>query len=306
MNAPHIAVLPDETVSLFSGTKSGVFVDCTLGYAGHAELILEKYPHISYIGIDRDLMAIEFASKKLARFGDRFKAIKGAFSEVFEKIKEENIVGVLADLGVSSLQLDLASRGFGFDSEVLDMRMDTTQALSAKDVVNSYELSDLMRILKEYGEEPNAHKIADLIVKNRPFSSAKKLSDLIVHSFKRGKIHPATLTFQAVRIEVNRELLEISTLLDLIRSSAKDGLIVGIISFHSLEDRIVKTAFKQWATNCICLPNAYRCECGNNHAVGKILTKKPVTATSKEIGANPRSRSAKLRGFKFGGKNAEF
>lgn len=300
MISPHTPVLASECVNLYNGIGDGVFVDCTLGYGGHAKLILDRYPNIEYIGIDRDITAIEFSTKLLYPCKDRFQAIHGSFSEVFATLKEKNIVGVLADLGISSLQVDRLDRGFGFASDELDMRMDRGQDLDAKTVVNSYSQLDLMRIIKEYGEDTNAKKIADLIVKHRPFNSAKDLSDLIERNLPRGKIHPATKLFQAIRIEVNKELDEIQTLLDLIATNHRKDLIVGIISFHSLEDRIVKQAFKQWSERCICPPHFYRCECGGDRALGVRLTKKPVVASADEIRLNPRSRSAKLRGFRFG------
>lgn len=301
MNAPHIPVLADQVVEIFADVKSGVIVDCTLGYAGHAELLLEKYPHITYIGIDRDSTAIEFSRARLARFGDRFLAINGKFSEVLPTLTDQPISGVLADLGVSSLQLDDSSRGFGFLSDTLDMRMDKTSALSASSVINEYPQTELEQLIREYGEEKNARKIAELIAKNRPFASAKELASLIEQNFKRGKIHPATLTFQAIRIEVNGELKEVESLLKTVREFGKDALIIAIISFHSLEDRLVKNAFREWSKSCICPPESYRCTCGNNHAMGKQIGKKPLVADQAETKQNPRSRSAKLRGFRFGG-----
>lgn len=301
MNAPHIPVLADQVVEIFADVKSGVIVDCTLGYAGHAELLLTKYPHITYIGIDRDSTAIEFSRARLARFGDRFLAINGKFSEVLPTLTDQPISGVLADLGVSSLQLDDSSRGFGFLSDTLDMRMDKTSALSASSVINEYPQTELEQLIREYGEEKNARKIAELIAKNRPFASAKELASLIEQNFKRGKIHPATLTFQAIRIEVNGELKEVESLLKTVREFGKDALIIAIISFHSLEDRLVKNAFREWSKSCICPPESYRCTCGNNHAMGKQIGKKPLVADQAETKQNPRSRSAKLRGFRFGG-----
>ncbi|MGE4296285.1 MAG: 16S rRNA (cytosine(1402)-N(4))-methyltransferase RsmH [Campylobacterales bacterium] len=296
---PHIPVLASQTVTLFEGAKPGVLVDCTVGYGGHAELLLTKFPQLSYIGIDRDETAVRFAAGRLAPFGDRFRVLKGAFSEVLPTLTNEPLSGILADLGVSSLQLDRVERGFGFASEVLDMRMDQSRSLNASVVVNEYDESRLTEIFKTYGEEPFAYKMARLIVQSRPFSSAKALADLITSRFPKGRIHPATRIFQAIRIEVNDELGELRRLLDTIESLARPDLRVGIISFHSLEDRMVKERFKAWSQACVCPPGSWRCTCGANHALGYALTKKPWVATEEEIDQNPRSRSAKLRGFCF-------
>lgn len=298
-SSPHIPVLAQQSVTLYEGIRSGVFVDCTVGYGGHAELLLTRYPQITYIGIDRDETAIAFASERLKPFGSRFRAIKGAFSEVFPTLEDEDICGVLADLGVSSLQLDRGDRGFGFLSETLDMRMDQNRTLSAETVVNHYDQAQLTRIFKAYGEEPQAAKMAALIIQNRPFSSARALAEMIASRFPKGRIHPATLVFQAIRIEVNDELGELRRLLDTLEAAMPSDLIAGIISFHSLEDRMVKERFKAWGKACICPPESWRCVCGANHARGEVLTKKPLIATEAEIKQNPRSRSAKLRGFHF-------
>ncbi len=300
--APHIPVLYREVAQTFSSIQSGVIVDCTLGYGGHSKLLLEQNPNIEIIGIDQDSTAIEFSKKHLSSFGNRFEAKKGRFSKILKELLESGVEpkGVLADIGVSSLQLDQRDRGFSFESELLDMRMDKQQSFSADDVVNSYTQSELERILFEYGEIKNAKKIASFIVQNRPFSSAKELSQALLPLLpKKKKIHPVTLVFQAIRIEVNDELGELRRLLDALETSKLHETKVAIITFHSLEDRIVKQRFNKWAKSCICPPDAMRCTCGNNHALGKVLTKKPITAQKDELEANPRSRSAKLRVFSF-------
>ncbi|GHV03298.1 ribosomal RNA small subunit methyltransferase H [Campylobacterota bacterium] len=299
MKSPHIPVLANEVLTLFEPVKDGVFVDCTLGFGGHAKLILERFNNIEYIGIDRDENAIEFSTKQLAKFGDRFRAIQGAFSTVLPTLKTKPIAAALADLGVSSLQLDSADRGFGFASSLLDMRMDTNAPFSAENVVNHYDLEELIRIFRDYGEEPQAKRMAEMIVKNRPFDSNQSLATLIERSFGRGKIHAATRIFQAIRIEVNDELGELENMLSAIETMELSGAIVGIISFHSLEDRIVKNRFRNWSKSCICPKESPRCLCGNNHALGQTLTKKPILPQACEAKENPRSRSAKLRGFKF-------
>jgi 16S rRNA (cytosine1402-N4)-methyltransferase len=301
-NIPHIPVLYREVIDVFSDIKEGIVIDCTMGYGGHSSMILEANPNITLIGIDQDQTAIDFSTKRLEPFKDRVIIKKGRFSEVMQEILQEvdssQIKGVLADIGVSSLQLDHKERGFSYESETLDMRMDKDAPLSAADVVNTYDIHALEEILKEYGELRNYKKIASVIVQNRPFSSAKELSEKLKPFMPRGKkIHPATLLMQAIRIEVNDELGELRGLLDVLQKSQLHKAKVAIISFHSLEDRIVKQTFSKWAKSCICPPEAFRCECGNNHQKGKIVTRKPITAQEDELKQNPRSRSAKLRVF---------
>ena len=300
MKTPHIPVLLNETLTIFNKlqNKEGYFVDCTCGFAGHSEAILKNFPNIKLIAIDQDIDALNFAKKRLSPFSDRVEFIHSRSSEALLSLKDKDIVGILADIGVSSYQLDQRSRGFNFEGETLDMRMNQNQSFSAKDVVNNYSLNELERILKEYGEERFYKKIASKIVerrKEKKFTSAKELADFIASFIPRKKIHPATQTFQAIRIEVNEELDELQKLLDNSLKIAKKGTIISIITFHSLEDRIVKSRFKEWSKNCICDSDAIRCECGNNNAKVKILTKKPITASQEEIKLNPRSRSAKLR-----------
>ena len=199
---------------------------------------------------------------------------------------------------MSSLQLDQKDRGFSYESDTLDMRMDKDASLSALNVVNEYDTLKLEKILLEYGELRNYKKIADCIVENRPFNSAKELSDTTKHLMPRGKkIHPATLLMQAIRIEVNDELGELKSLLQSIEDAKLQDTRVAIISFHSLEDRIVKQTYTRWSKNCICPSEAMRCTCSRDNALGKIVTKKPVTAQADELKENPRSRSAKMRVF---------
>jgi 16S rRNA (cytosine1402-N4)-methyltransferase len=296
-------VLLDEVLEVFAELDEGVFVDATLGYGGHSEAILSAHPNIKLIGIDRDDEAINFSRERLKKFGDRVQIIKSDFASALSKIDSSNIVGILADIGVSSLQLDKKDRGFSFESETLDMRMDSSQEFSAYDVVNGYSETQLEKIIRVYGEDRFSKKIASLIVKRRKeskFTTAKELSALIGANFKGGKINPATLTFQAIRIEVNSELEQLENFLENVKNLSQNGKILGIISFHSLEDRIVKTAFKEWSRSCICPPEAYRCTCGNNNELGDIITKKPLIASDTELRTNPRARSAKLRAFKFG------
>jgi len=302
-NIPHIPVLYREVVEAFAVCETGIVVDCTLGYGGHTSLLLDAQPNRSVIGIDQDPTAIEFSTKRLESYGNRVQIRQGRFSSVAEAIlseKSSQVCGILADIGVSSLQLDVRERGFSYQSDCLDMRMDPNAALSAYEVVNEYSQSDLERILRDFGEVTNSRIVAETLVKKRPFESAKELSDAIFHLMPKGKkIHPSTLVMQAIRIEVNDELGELTRLLDAIENSSLEHLRVGIITFHSLEDRIVKQRFTVWAKNCICPDDAMRCTCGNNHSIGKVVTKKPLSAQEDELRANSRSRSAKLRIFEI-------
>ncbi len=309
MNVPHIPVLLDEVLDGFSTIQEGYFIDCTLGYAGHSEAMLEKYKHIKHIGIDRDSEALAFSKERLEPFKERSILYKGTFANILPTLKEQPIVALLADFGVSSLQLDKMDRGFSFDSEVLDMRMDTTAKLSAYEVVNEYSQERLEYILNHYGEVRSYKKVASAIVQARaikPIESGKELAEIILTvAPKGGKIHPATLSFQGIRIEVNNELGEIESLLDTLEEKFRAGdlkdTIVSLITFHSLEDRLVKKRYKKWATACICDAQAMRCSCGKNHQLGKMLVRKPIVATKKELKINARSRSAKLRTFIFKG-----
>ncbi|BCD60255.1 MULTISPECIES: 16S rRNA (cytosine(1402)-N(4))-methyltransferase RsmH [unclassified Nitratiruptor] len=300
MDAPHKPVLLNEVLDSFQNT-TGIIVDATLGYGGHSEALLKHNPDIKIVGIDQDSEAIAFSKQRLAPYGDRVRIIHGRFAEVIEDILKNNEVkGVLADIGVSSLQLDKKERGFSLFSENLDMRMDQNAKLSAYDVVNTYDEEELKRIFKEYGEIRQAGKLAKIIVENRPIKSAKQLADIALKILpKNKKIHPATTLFQAIRIEVNKELEQLEGLLDALEHHKPKGTKVAIITFHSLEDRIVKQRFKEWAKSCICPPEAMRCTCGADHALGTVVTKKPITASKEECKENPRSRSAKLRVFQF-------
>jgi len=299
MDIPHVPVLYKETLAAFEDINEGYIIDCTTGFGGHSNGLLQQNENVNLICNDQDDEALAFSSKRLEEFSSRVTFNKGNFEHVFEKFKDYNIKGILADIGVSSLQLDKLERGFGFESENLDMRMNQNSSLDASTVVNTYSQSELERVFKEYGEVREYRKVASLIVNNRPFSSAKELSSFLAKKMSKGKIHPATLPFQGIRIEVNDELGVLERLFDSIEASKPKDCIVAIISFHSLEDRIVKNYFKKWTKSCICPPEAFRCECGNNHALGKVITKKPIIPTKEEIKQNPRSRSSKLRIFKF-------
>lgn len=300
MNIPHIPVLLEEVKEAFAGIDEGYIVDCTLGYGGHSEALLEQSLHVKLICCDQDAEAIAFSQKRLERFSDRIIFEYGNFSSVIEKYGHLPIRGILADIGVSSLQLDKKERGFAFDSDVLDMRMNPLQELSAYEVINDYSKEALEEIFREYGEIHEYKKLASIICEARysePIKSAKELSKLAEKIGGKKTIHPSTLLFQAIRIEVNNELGVLNALLESIKNAKLQECRVAIISFHSLEDRIVKQTFKFWSQNCICPPEVMRCLCGNNHSMGKLLTKKPIEASNKELKKNPRSRSAKLRIF---------
>lgn len=299
----HISVLLNEVVDTFKDS-SGTIIDATLGLGGHSLALLEQNKNINIIGIDRDIEAINLAKDRLSRFKSRIKFINSNFSNgIKQALCGNNIVGVLADIGISSYQVDNLDRGFSFYSNNLDMRMDKNLPITAKMIINSYSKEDLHRIFIEYGEIKNPIPITKIILDHRKkytISSAKELSLLIESNSKiNAKIHPATLIFQALRIEVNDELGELRRFLDNIENlkNAK----VAIISFHSLEDRIIKEKFKLWSKYCICDNDVIKCVCGNNHKKGDIINKKPIIPSQNEINVNKRSRSAKMRCFKFYG-----
>lgn len=306
LDSPHIPVLLNEVLDGFSDLDDGIFIDCTVGYGGHSKEILLAHPEIELIGIDRDNEAIKFNQNYLQKdFPQRVSLIKGAFSEVLPKIlstRADKVAGILADFGVSSLQLDKKSRGFAFDSDVLDMRMDSSNTKSAKDILNSYSQERLEYIFREYGELKEAKRLSQEIVKYRSkkeITSAKEFSQIIQRVIKSKSKNPSTLPFQAVRIEVNDELGEIERFLDALELFRPSKTTIGVITFHSLEDRLVKNRFRKWAKKCTCPDGVMRCICGGNNALGKILNKKPIIASKEELAKNPRSRSAKLRFFRF-------
>jgi len=303
LDTPHIPVLLNEVLESFSTVPEGYFVDCTLGYAGHSSEMLKKYAQLRHIGIDRDDEALAFSKERLLPFAERSTLYKGTFATVLPTLKEAPLTAVLADFGVSSLQLDKKERGFSFTSETLDMRMDASAPLSAYEVVNDYSRSQLEYIFDAYGEVRSYRKLAGAVIEARaqaPIESAKALSEIAKSVIPPGgKIHPATLMFQAIRIEVNNELGEIEGLLDALEARHYENEVLSLITFHSLEDRLVKNRFKKWSNACICDPQAMRCTCGKNHAIGKALSRKPITASKEELKINPRSRSAKLRSFRF-------
>jgi 16S rRNA (cytosine1402-N4)-methyltransferase len=277
-------------------------VDATVGLGGHAEGLLETYPHIRLVAIDRDPEALERSRERLSRFGDRVTFVRGRHESLIDILKQHGIAqvsGLLADLGVSSMQLDDPGRGFSFRFEgPLDMRMGS-EGSSAADLVNDLDVEELARIIRTYGEEPSAWKIANAIVAARVDGRIETTSRLaeVIRGVKKSRPHeidPSTLTFQALRIATNEELVELDRFADDAVSVLERGARAAIISFHSLEDRIIKRAFRRLGGECTCPPGMPVCGCGATESV-TVLTRHPVTASDEELGRNPRSRSAKLR-----------
>lgn len=302
----HIPILRDTVVSLLAPQRGGTFVDGTLGGGGHAEAVLERLPEGGRLyGIDRDSAAIEAASLRLTRFGEAFTAIRGNFFDMKRLLAGQGVMkadGILLDLGVSSHQLDTPERGFSYHEDApLDMRMDPSAPLSAYDVVNGYPAEALARIIREYGEERYAMRVANAIVRERekaPLDSTVGLADIVKRAMpapaRREQQHPARRTFQALRIEVNGELAGLSDALTDAHDLLRSGGVLAVITFHSLEDRIVKQAFKTFENPCTCDPRAPICTCGKK-PTARMLTKKPIVAGEAEFKENPRARSAKLR-----------
>ena len=303
-NFSHRSVLLDECIEALSISPDGIYVDGTAGGGGHSFEIASRLTTGLLIAIDRDAAAIEAATRRLAPLGERARVIRSNFSDVTTVLDGQNvdqIDGLLLDLGVSSHQFDEAERGFSYRNNApLDMRMDRRQAKSAYEVINSYPEEELRRILYEYGEEKFAPRIAARIVKEReiaPIQTTNQLSELIksaIPAAARDGGHPAKRSFQAIRIEVNGELDVIAPTIEGAVSCMRKGARLAIITFHSLEDRIVKQAFQRLASGCTCPKSFPVCVCGNQPKI-RILTKKPILPSEKEILENPRSHSAKLR-----------
>lgn len=310
----HVPVLLDEVLRLLAGPDTRTVVDATLGGGGHAEALLERAPGIGLlVGIDRDEEAVQRAALRLARFGDRVRTVKAHFAdmgEVLEAMGVGKVDAVLMDLGVSSFQLEDGARGFSFQKDgPLDMRMDKSFHTSAQDLVNGYSQQELTSIFWEYGEEPAAKKIAKVIVHERavePITSTLRLAGIVESAAPRhGRpgIHPATRVFQAIRIAVNGELARLKEAVESAVDMLNPGGRLAIISFHSLEDRIVKNTFLDLAGRCVCPPSFPVCVCGRLQRV-KILTKKPVQPGADEVSQNPRARSAKMRAVEKTGLEA--
>lgn len=306
MEFQHIPVLFREIMEIMVPKPGEFFVDCTLGGGGHSKGFLERTsPNGLLIGIDQDSDALVAARQNLRAYDGRIMLVHSNYSNLDKILNDyapEGVDGILFDIGVSSHQLDEAERGFSYMQDApLDMRMDQTQSLDAWQVVNTYKEEELQRILKEYGEERWAKRIAQFLVEFRskkPIDTTGELVDIIKRAIPKGAreegSHPAKRTFQAIRIEVNDELGVLNRTIQVAAKHLKKGGRLGIISFHSLEDRIVKEQFRYLASDCICPPELPICQCDKVSEV-KILTRKPVTASPEELERNSRAKSAKFR-----------
>lgn len=308
MEFKHISVLLQECIDNLNIKPDGIYVDGTLGGAGHSGEILKRLDSGRLIGIDQDADAIAAATKRLEQIGGNFTVIRSNYAQMVPELDQigiNGVDGILLDLGVSSFQLDTPQRGFTYREEdaPLDMRMDQRQTLTAKDIVNTYSESELYRIIRDYGEDRFAKNIAKHIVQARAvqeITTTGQLNEIIKASIpqkvqKTGG-HPAKRTYQAIRIECNHELDVLRDHLEEMIGILKPGGRLCVITFHSLEDRIVKTIFKKNENPCTCPPDFPVCVCGKT-SKGKVLTRKPILPTEEEMDLNPRSKSAKLRVF---------
>ena len=315
MEFRHRSVLLEETVEGLKVKPDGIYLDGTLGGGGHSSEILKRLKGGCLIGIDQDEEALAAAGKRLSEFGEegkRFTLIRDNYCNAAEAVRTygvNGVDGIVLDLGVSSWQLDNAERGFSYRYDApLDMRMDKRQTLTARDIVNDYPESALYQVIRDYGEEQFAKNIAKHIVQARqkgPIETTGQLNELISAAIpakiqKKGG-HPSKRTFQALRIECNRELEVLKNSIDGLIGLLNPGGRICIITFHSLEDRIVKTAFRRNENPCTCPPDFPVCVCGKK-PVGRVVTRKPILPTEKEMEENPRSKSAKLRIFEKQGE----
>ncbi len=308
MEFVHKSVLFHETVDGLNVRPGGVYVDGTLGGAGHASLVCERLEGQGrFIGIDQDEEAIQAATERLKKYGDIVTIVRSNYvriKEVLDSLGIEKVDGIMLDLGVSSHQLDTAERGFSYRYNApLDMRMDTRNDMTAKDIVNGYDEMELFRVIRDYGEDKFAKNIAKHIVAARQEKEIETTDELceIIKAAIPAKVrmnggHPAKRTFQAIRIELNKELDVLNESIDNMIDLLNDGGRLCIITFHSLEDRIVKTKFKTNENPCTCPPDFPVCVCGKK-SKGKVITRKPVLPSTRELDENSRSKSAKLRIF---------
>ena len=297
----HIPVMAAEVIEAMDGFKVGLMVDGTVGSGGHSASLLEAYPTRNLLGIDMDRQALGMAEDKLRRFGSRVELVHGSYADISTLaggMGDVEVCGVLLDLGLSSMQIDNHSRGFSFKNNgVLDMRFDqSSQGKTAQDILNEYPEDDLSNLFYEFGEEPRSRKIAAKLVKNRPIYDTEMLADLIASMSKRRrkKVHPATRVFQALRIAVNEELDNVQKGLKegelLLRSGGK----LVVITYHSLEDRLVKRFFRRESARCVCPSDSMICDC-EHQPMMKVLTRKVIKPSMNEVKNNSRCRSAKLR-----------
>lgn len=308
MEFQHKPVMLNEVIDSLKIRPEGTYVDGTLGGAGHSSQIARRLSGEGRLfGFDQDAAAIEAATRRLEPYKDRVSIIRSNYSEMRERLSELGVRsadGILLDLGVSSYQLDDAQRGFSYRADaLLDMRMDQRQKLSAREVVNGYSIEELTRVIREYGEERFARNIAKHITAERekkPIETTGELISIIKAAIpakaREGGGHPAKRTFQAIRIEVNRELDVLSDSLDGMIDLLADGGRICVITFHSLEDRIVKETFRRNENPCTCPPEFPVCVCGKK-SKGHVITRKPIIPSEEETEENPRSKSAKLRVF---------
>ncbi len=298
----HQSVLLPEVIEALQPRAGGVYIDGTVGAGGHAAAILAAAAPTGQLhGFDQDLQALDLARQNLAQFGDRARLYQANFGQLAQLVRLYNLPpadGILFDLGVSSMQFDRPDRGFSLQHDgPLDMRMNPTHGDTAADLVNSLPEEELANLIFEYGEEPQSRRIARAIVRARPIERTLQLAEVVVkavHYKERSKIHPATRTFQALRIAVNDELAVLTQVLPQAVKLLKPAGRLAVISFHSLEDRIVKQYFKQESQDCICPPEQPFCTC-QHKAIINLITKKPITPSLAEIERNSRARSAKLR-----------
>ncbi|HHX04124.1 MAG TPA: 16S rRNA (cytosine(1402)-N(4))-methyltransferase RsmH [Tissierellia bacterium] len=301
--AYHLSVMMEETLEALNIQPDGIYLDGTVGGGGHSSRILEQLDNGLLIAMDKDDEALRYSKNRLKKIGGNFVLARGDFAhaqDLFDELEIDVIDGALLDLGVSSHQLDEALRGFSYHQDApLDMRMDRSQRISASTIINEYSEDDLTDILYRFGEEKWARRIAQLIIEHRPLETTFELVDVIkraVPAGARDQKHPARRTFQAIRIAVNNELDDLAqSIEDIVERLAPGGRIV-ILTFHSLEDRIVKNTFRLLQKGCQCPEGLPVCIC-EGESLGKVITRKPIIPTNKELQFNPRSRSAKLRVF---------
>ncbi len=298
---PHLPVLYHEIILALQPCREGFYVDGTLGAGGHAAGILEaSQPDGRLLGMDLDPQAVSIARQRLAPFGSRAVIVQASYTSVREQLDElgwQEVQGILLDLGVSSMQFDTPERGFSFQADApLDMRFDPSNPVTADELVNLWPETDLADVIFRYGEERRAYRVARAIVRSRPIHTTSKLAEVVAHATSGGRpgFHPATRTFQALRIAVNRELEALEIVLPKAVAALAPAGRLAVLSFHSLEDRIVKQYFRQESQDCICPPRQPVCTCGH-HASLRDLTRHPIQPTETEITTNPRARSAKLR-----------
>jgi 16S rRNA (cytosine1402-N4)-methyltransferase len=304
MSVPiHVPVLLDKVVAGLQAQPGGYFVDCTVGLGGHAAAILEQIsPSGRLLGIDADPDAIKISKDRLRDYGETVTLVNDNFTNleaICERYHFHPVDGILFDLGVSSLQLDTAERGFSFHLDApLDMRFNPEQGLTASDIVNRFSEQELAKLIERYGEERHSRRIARYIAQNRPITTTAELTRLVqqasVASSRRSKIHPATRTFMALRIAVNSELQNLELALKQTPNLLRPGGRLTVISYHSLEDRIVKQFMRYAASSCVCPPGTIICRCGHVPTL-KLISRKVIKPTTLEIESNPRSRSARLR-----------